>query len=127
MVRDDLITWLRAALDEDERAARDAVADNATGQWHVQPEEGPYGIWLHEAVVDNGIRLATGTTRFHQHAVRWDPVRVLDEVKAKRLLLDFLDPTDAPEGEGRFVAEHVLCLLALPYAGRPRWREEWRP
>jgi len=78
------------------------------------------------------------------HIVRWDPARVLAEVGSKRRILDEYTEARRREAEkpgydavGRLetslakvvapALERVVRLLALPYAGRPGYREEWRP
>lgn len=84
-----------------------------------------------------------------QHAARHDPARVLREIEAKRRLLDLHEPAMNPGRDsddddpstwlpvcstcqveiarpGDWPCEH-LRLLALPYADRPGFREEWRP
>lgn len=51
----------------------------------------------------------------------WTPTRVLAECESKRKLLAWYgDGEDVGDG-GQF-----LQLLALPYADRPGFREEWR-
>ncbi|MEU3899760.1 DUF6221 family protein [Streptomyces sp. NPDC045251] len=71
-----------------------------------------------------------------EHAARHDPTRVLREIDAKRQLLgaytDLDKATDAVEPDaydvGRLDAlEQAVQYAALPYAGRPGYREEWRP
>jgi hypothetical protein len=79
-----------------------------------------------------------------EHVARFGPVRVLDECAAKRWMVqacrdarpdtaflgarpgglpDFpLTPADVHQ-----LAALTLALLALPYAGHPDYREEWRP
>jgi hypothetical protein len=63
---------------------------------------------------------------------------MLAECEAKRRTVELLSdeqPLDQGHWEGhgadeRWVADHapeLLRLLALPYAGHPDWREEWRP
>jgi hypothetical protein len=123
----DLVTWLREQLDEDERIAHDASEPLAT--WSdggpLDDEELGDAWWL---------RPPQGT-----HAARWDPTRVLAEVAAKRSVLDHFEKWSGtlrhtPEGwaEGgatayRMAMERVLCLLASSYAGYPGYREQWRP
>jgi hypothetical protein len=54
------------------------------------------------------------------------PDQVFRECEAKRRIveqLDFMREADAL----RDSAEHLLRLLALPYADHPDFREEWRP
>jgi hypothetical protein len=60
------------------------------------------------------------------HIARWDPFRVLHhvasgrrDIEAKRIMLDFLDTAGAPEGEGRFVAERAIQLLATAELSPP--------
>lgn len=138
---DDLVTWFRAQLDEDERVAREA----AHGSWEYQDMNSVGGgrvcdptvaiatIHFDAERVDPRIRrtisereaAATGT-----HIARWDPARVLAEVDAKRRILD-LSTWDAefPDSSGGYdsACEDVVKLLALPYVGRPGYRDEWRP
>lgn len=115
MTISDLIEWLRAQLDEDERIALAA----------------PGGVYLGDYASE-----AEG-----DYALAFDPARVLAEVKAKRAVLeahdlrqhhcplpilkhalgqlwDLHDPEPAP------VCWTVL-LLAQPYAGRQGWQPEW--
>jgi hypothetical protein len=100
---DDLIAFLRAQLDDDERVAREAAGP---GYFYAEGHSDNVWAFLERWCPDN-------------------PKFVLDDIAAKRLLLDFLDPTGAPEGEGKYVAKRAILLLALPYAGYPGWREEW--
>jgi hypothetical protein len=90
----DLITWLRAQLDEDERVARAFAA-----------------------------RLDA-----HLFETGWGPARVLAEVDAKRRILDLMMP-GRPVYPGAYGQAYrdVLRLLALPYADRDGYRDEWRP
>ncbi|WP_448639175.1 DUF6221 family protein [Geodermatophilus sp. URMC 63] len=79
-----------------------------------------------------------------EHVARFGPARVLDECAAKRWMVqacrdarpdtaflgarpgglpDFpLTPADVHQ-----LAALTLALLALPYAGHPDYRQEWRP
>jgi hypothetical protein len=88
------------------------------------------------------------------HVAAWDPARVLREIDAKRRLLEEHSltvekvdaaPYDSFTGERRPDEHSVTCtvcgwasddpssacltvrLLALPYADRPGYREEWAP
>lgn len=107
---DELITWLRAQLDDDERVARAAWPD-------CTPDD--------PRASDEDIR----------HIARWDPARVLAEVEAKRRILDLAPAavmralgTQDPDFRDGYLDAHeeAVKLLAQPYAGRPGWREEWR-
>ena len=119
---DDLVQWLRAQLDEDERIAREAKP----GPWHAEGGS-VYATHPTDEVVDY--------SESADHIAEWDPARVLRELDAKRRLLVVHRPY-APEpdqsclgcaGGITFTSCPVVRLLALPYADRPGYREEWRP
>jgi hypothetical protein len=136
---DDLVTWLRAQLDEDERAARAATA----GPWWHNPGK----AWLSPEAFEafdrtkgeefvgygespfSGCIATTGPASHAQsmadaeHIARHDPARVLAEVDAKRRILDghAMETHWCPMGDG------ILRVLALPYADRPGYRNEWKP
>jgi hypothetical protein len=144
---DDLITFLRQQLDEDERVAR--AAD--PGPWAVIPCEsetaaightsGPHPMpcVVHRDEYGDGIKVADA-----EHIARWDPARVLAEVEVKRCILDEILRYEAkidsewgcchsaeaiaagqcPETKPSDIP--AIRLLAQPYAGRDGWREEWR-
>jgi hypothetical protein len=119
---DDLVEFVRACLDEDERAAQ-AAYDEASD----------YRVL--------GSRLA------EEHFVLWKPDRVLAEVATKRAILEL--HTENTEWNGTsgpaicstcvtfdtddYYEAHreinfpcpTVHLLAEPFAGRPGWREEW--
>ncbi len=131
---DDLITFLRAQLDEDERIARAA----SPGPWEWLTENGepwqpkPDG-WLDYTGEylgvgkDSGTLFGPGMTPHADavHIAAHDPARVLREIEAKRRIVD----------RYAWLREHgdtggtawVLPLLALPYADRPGFQESWRP
>jgi hypothetical protein len=76
-----------------------------------------------------------------EHIARHDPARVLREVEAKRRIIDEFviarakfkrvipgNDFEAGERAARFHSMHLAVrLLALPYSGRPGYREEWKP
>lgn len=107
---DDMLTWLRAQLDERERialAARDAPPDPGTTL--DLPPEGPWADF--EAVMT--------------------PEQVLADIAAKRAMLERTMP---PAGlsvytglEGPALSEAVRRLIALPFADRDGYQEGWRP
>ncbi|MFE9955851.1 DUF6221 family protein [Micromonospora sp. NPDC005299] len=109
----DLSTWLRTQLDEDERIAREA---RQRGEW-----------WF--ASRNPSVNLHALTA----HAQRWEPVRALAEVDAKRRILslhrcDDADGTDPICNVCLYTPPcETVKTLALPYADRPGYREEWRP
>jgi hypothetical protein len=114
---DDLVQFLRARLDEDERRARRAI-DGPRNQFVSADED-----------IDPLLFDEDGTFAL--------PARVLAEVDTKRQMIDeYARNAEAAEAEqcpnewnggidklGHF----VLPLLALPYAGHPDYRDEWRP
>ncbi|MEU1240060.1 DUF6221 family protein [Micromonospora parva] len=127
---DDLVTWLRAQLDEEERVA--LAVPEAARRWTLDGGTIHHGHPTDEVV--DWVYLEGGW----EHIARQDPARVLAEVDAKRRILDLFEyeqadvslpwgpPTTVP-GTRPATASPVLRLLALPYADRPGYRDEWRP
>ncbi|MFD7774287.1 DUF6221 family protein [Streptomyces sp. NPDC059753] len=143
---DDLAQWLGEQLDEDERIARAATP----GPWHVRDDGvvGDDGDHWPVAYTDSH-RAGEDCLYIAEH----DPVRALREVDAKRRILApcvaaleerpairarmreliYKEPDEFARlhrEENRLieVAESlapVVALLALPYADRPGYREEW--
>ena len=137
---DDLVTWLRAQLDEDEVWALGANVKQGDPDWWVSPVVGTSRYTVRSkrdnrpiarvetldgdegelaAILDGG---AVAT-----HIARHDPARVLRDVEAKRKMLDdILQALYWIDGEHN--TDHVadfLRLLALPYADREGYRPEW--
>jgi hypothetical protein len=108
----DLVEFLRARLDEDERVARQHHLTN----WHFD------GIKNH-IVNDDGVTVAIVRTT-QEHIQRHDPARVLREVEAKRRIIDLADSLGYVTNDAE---PAILAALALPYADHPDYREEWRP
>lgn len=132
---DDLITWLRACLDEDERVAREAAGApwvaEIPGAVHVDAA----AIAENRAWRNFGFVASVEHDADRQHLARWDPARVLAEIAAKRRILDLhafggTPPLSAAD-ECRECVSDFPCptvrLLALPYADRPGYRPEWAP
>jgi hypothetical protein len=138
---DDLVTWLRAQLDEDEQVAR-ACAEVYAAPWdmsdrghtaQVKADEPDFRL-VAELEQDPAIDGWLGERL--EHIARWDPARVLAEVDAKRRILDEHDPsqttkTCCPTCQDYDESIPAPCLtvrlLALPCANRPGYRDEWRP
>ncbi|MEU5624259.1 DUF6221 family protein [Streptomyces tendae] len=110
---DDLVRWLRAQLDEDERVARGAI-DNSP--WRAAVRSGL------DVVEGDGWTVCNASEADTAHIAEWDPARVLREIDAKRRIIATLHE----EGGDRMFAD-IFSLLALPYADRPGYREHWRP
>lgn len=104
---DDLVEWLRAQLDEDEREAADGI---------------------HTAFCVNDVR-------YPEECVCGWSARVLREVEAKRWVIETLrsyEPddewgTEPDMGKRGNNAAGALRRLALPYSDRPGYLEEWKP
>lgn len=132
---DDLVTWLRAQLDEDEEEARDfnfcewtADGDAVTAPAIAGPRDGT-------RIIGEGMPFALA-----EWVARHDPARVLREVEAKRRILDLHRRGESDEcvvcdvgaqscgclGWGDYPCA-TLRLLALPHANRPGYRDEWAP
>lgn len=138
---DDLIAWLRAQLDEDERVARAAaILPYGCAEWFSGAEGCVFGKDPASELHVRGAVLSLDD--IGAHIARWDPARVLAEVEAKRRILDLhaesdfpYDPDSAGPGNYSWTPQCQGCyedapcltvrLLAQPYAGRDGWREEW--
>jgi hypothetical protein len=132
-VTGEFVQWLGIQLDEDERIAREATQ----GDW----------VWSREFVTPPGYHhrtigpLEPGDAAF---IAEYNPARALREIGAKRRLLE-LHRRDNFNGASKYTT-CVECsqgyevhewgpkypcgtvrLLALPYADRPGYRDEWRP
>ncbi|KND45358.1 DUF6221 family protein [Streptomyces stelliscabiei] len=124
----DLVQWLTACLDEDERKTRAIPVDlghewSDPGPW-VMAGSGGGGREAEVAKVADGLEMPLAEVVAHHIAV-WDPARVLREIDAKRRIVDRYAWLREHGDTGG--TEWVLPLLALPYADRPGYREEWRP
>lgn len=108
-VTDDLVSFLRARLDEDEAAAKacyyaDWEAGSEGDVVPVRPEGnsyvavGPWGGGMDDADV--------------RHIARHDPARVLRDVEARRAVL----AEHKPDTDGH-------CWVCL--TTRDRWKEDW--
>jgi len=127
---DELVTWLRTQLDEVEVMARAAAAFTAGDRWIADGDE-VFGA------TDEGAGVATAATWSHAaHIACHDPARVLAEVEAKRRIVDEhagYDPKTWRTGDAAYDCTYstwpcfTMRWLALPYADRPGYREEWRP
>jgi Family of unknown function (DUF6221) len=119
----DIIAFLHARLDEDERMARDTKNTKWDGTSSVLDERGtyvavgPYGCEMDEDCV--------------AHITRWDPTRVLAETEAKRVVLDVLARCANVKWTGTYAvveeARRALHALALPYVDHPNYDTAWRP
>lgn len=149
---EELVAWLRAQLDEDERVAKaatpgpwsgdvtgtvcadaDLMPDERGGE--ILPPDGPMEVaecYRNELPDERGSNA--------EHIARHDPVWVLRDVAVKRGIVDAYANAITHDGYVRFgdwescsdscpetMMREVVKLLALPYADRPGHRQEWRP
>lgn len=117
----ELLVWLRAQLDEDERL----IAEHPDGEDYG---DGGRGIWAEE---ESNYPCAP--------YLRISKARALADLAVKRGLVDaiaaFTAPIRASEmagAQGEFSAiraqyARIARELTPPYVGRPGYREEWRP
>ncbi|MFF7452127.1 MULTISPECIES: DUF6221 family protein [unclassified Streptomyces] len=123
---DELVEWLRAQLDEDERIARSC----ARTDWWEHPVN-----WVSAAPMHRVALVAHDGDR--RHIVEHDPARVLREIDADRALIaDYVsaqetvdaiahpDMYDVGRAQG---LEDAVRRRASAYDQRPGYREEWRP
>jgi hypothetical protein len=103
----DLVAWLRAQLDDDERNTR--------------------ALWNHDGA---GTRTFRGTPFDHARVLRAIAAKqaVLDHYERIQRYVDGLEP---PADEAYTLAEGAVSrsvqYLATEYADHPGYRESWRP
>ncbi|MDR3084297.1 MAG: DUF6221 family protein [Streptomyces sp.] len=116
---DDIVQWLGAQLDEDERIA-------ASGESWTAFDESQQGT--RRVDVDHSIERVVACTRSWrgEHIAAHDPARVLREIDAKRKILARVVNHEILMGRDE-VHGDLLRLLALPYADRSGYRDDWRP
>lgn len=126
---DDLVRWLTACLDEDERIAR-----GAGGLAWFRPEDPGDPAAIRDSEQDR-IVCAEGWPSEGQtvHIAEWDPARVLRETEAKRGILEEHQPSElavyAPHGCPLCHAWPcpTVRLMASVYRDREGYQEEWAP
>lgn len=134
----EMVTWLRAQIDDDERMAKDGAEGGACWSIATSRAMSSAGVWANDAsdpsvpvVYDEGYP----SIKQAAHIARHDPARVLREAAAKRAIVDwcddalpadmhFLDDVTAMRAHAALV---VLGHLASAYEDRPDWQEDWRP
>ena len=121
----DLLDFLRARLDDDQRIAQDAVAklgaDGDVAEWQAD-------AWsVYCGGVGDGTLAGTGRvfsgswpdnppTSVSTHIARHDPAHVLREVAAKRAIIDMVNSPPPM----------TLRWLAAVWSDHPDYRAEWR-
>lgn len=122
----ELIAFLRARLHEDERGA--LAASSVSWPLNAEEDEGVGGITVAASSGDQSRAIVA-------HLARYAPARVLQEIEAKRRILDELagfvaEAEFLPVDEGnttKAMAVGVVRLLALPYADHEAYLDKWRP
>ncbi|MEU2730085.1 DUF6221 family protein [Streptomyces griseoviridis] len=133
---DELVEWLGAQLDEDERIARAAGGDAWRRQEHASDTVAIYDSKGEPVVYDEG----WPTEEQRAHIAAYDPARVLREIDAKRRVLRdlasaevALRATEPGRGPHELMTgatnswRAVVKVLAAVYADRPGYLAEWRP
>ena len=122
----DLASWLLEQIAEDERQVDELRESDYGDRTLIQEDWSGDGIYAPDLNDFGGLWIT--------------PARVLAECEAKRRIIDEHPKTDrydesiafcltCENGHARPGAYpcYTLRLLALPYADRPGFREEWRP
>ena len=142
MISNDIIDFLHACLDEDERIARAADGDEIEATPSLRGAKYLTLRGQHDDRHTTELPAALA-----DHIAAHDPARVLREIDAKRQLIGRGGPfctsdCDKPGNEPMDpdtnwttpLEHHFDCaaykaakVLALPYADRPGYREEWKP
>lgn len=123
---DDLVTWLRAQLDEEQARAQLLDGLRAPSPWRASGDA--FDAYVETA--DGTIIEERGGTTYlavAKHIAEHDPARVLAEVDAKRRILDLYEQAEYGDFARLTALDDVIRLLALPYAERPGYRPEWAP
>ncbi|MET9480139.1 DUF6221 family protein [Streptomyces sp. NPDC006638] len=123
----DLVAFVRARLDDEER-----LAEAAGGAGWRTPQESPGEV--HDDL--GAITFSVRTRGFDQHIARQDPARTLRRIGSSRVLLDQYVPlaaldVDSPASD--FVSGRAVGLgfavrqLAAEHADHPDYRASWLP
>ncbi|MEV8046397.1 DUF6221 family protein [Streptomyces griseoluteus] len=130
---DDLVQWLTAQLDVEDRVAR-AAAEESHPEW----SPGDKNLGSQVSTAEYGDPVVVGPWDYldwdvRQHIAAHDPARVLREIDAKRRVMKrHHDFQGWCAGCGNDLTNQIndcpeLRDLASTYADRPGFREEWRP
>ena len=148
----ELVDWLRAQIDEDERLAREAAGHaNGSEVWDLVSFVGgdlDPGKHFSLSIGGRALNASSGDAPDDdtpvvaaelRHMANFDPARVLAEVESRRRILDLYEAMRAgvDAADGTLLAGaakvrlgaygNVLKCLALPYQSHPLYRESWRP
>jgi Family of unknown function (DUF6221) len=125
--------FIAARLDEDEAAAN-AGARRVGMPWRAEPQPGTPGGLVTD---DLGLVGTTGGLYAAEHIARHDPARVLREVAAKRVVMDWWQRSDPEPGRApsptyenwrkSLPGYRLVLAVAAVYSGHPDYRAEWKP
>lgn len=136
-------TWLRARLDEDERAAREALVDGPPSPWSLEGDQ-PYPNVTGadgDTVIDTQSGFAPPTRSVLVHIALWHPARVLAEIEAKRrILAEIVEEANALDSmvdhdrrigsrdhdTEPYLGDALVRLLAEMYADEPGYDPTWK-
>jgi Family of unknown function (DUF6221) len=121
----DLATWLQEQIRADRGIARGAL-------WPLGADD---GRWRSDgqAIVNDSIQgaVAEGNPGSVKHIANWDPHRVLRDCEARQQIVKIHERNDRDMcmacEDPRPVACETLRLIALPFADREGYQEQWRP
>lgn len=130
----DLVEWLRAQLDEDERLATQAsfgLSLSRVPAWNVVVMDRRAAVVAGEGISGHVVaRTPDPKPRYARHIAEHDPARVLREVEAKRRMLALAEthlrfdgkyPNPFYSGFG----PGMLIDLASVYSHRAGFKAEW--
>jgi hypothetical protein len=130
----DLVTWLRAQLDADERVAREAACAPWTADIPRAVHVDASAIAANPAWRKLGYVATVGWEADRQHIARWDPARALAEIDADRRILDAYESDNNRDLYGGCGDDcewkalgWIIRVRATVYADREGYRDEWRP
>lgn len=117
-----IVEFITARVDEDEAVARECDAlyfradERSSGLMDIEAH-------YHPVEEDRHFRWFTHQhpgfpPAYAQHIARHDPARVLQQVKALRAVIDYLDP------DGQF-DEEVFADIAAIWNTHPDYQQEW--
>lgn len=132
---DELVAWLGVQLDEDERIVQEALR-YVDADWRRDAEgniavasgmtaAGPQSVAI---TADRWKRPMLDSPGVVAHVAEWDPARVLREISAKRRTLIRCEESMLSANPMLVhFAKQTVWEMALPYADRPGYRDDWRP
>lgn len=140
---DDLVTFLKARLNEDEKAALTTLEGHPLAEWTAVGTPGESDLERSNWAVVNVAGpddKGPWTRAIMQHIARHDPARVLREVQAKRQIIrDYENAALALSHAGTSgtvydlmtgavnTLKRAILRLAEVYDQDPYYLEEWRP